>query len=304
MVKKISSTRVVTVSFLVDLSDIVINLIAAILSGSVVMITQALEGTVDLITSGFLLIGVRRSKRRPNKQHRYGYGRELFFWVLMATVSMFFLAGGLSFYLGLERFLNPHLIKHLPYALVTLVIGLVTNSYALMLSLRRLGAISQDLRAGIANIQLSSHIESKSTLVLDLMGTVASLLGIVSLLIYAYTGNPRLDGLGAMLVGIFGCGMAVVLMLEVKGYIIGRAVNPETEEAIIAATKSVRGVLDVLDLKTIHLGTEKVLVNLDVHFKRNLTAPEIDKLISQIKTQIKRTVPKAHYIQIEVELPQ
>lgn len=55
MQKRISSGKVVTVSLLVDLLDVILSLVMAILSGSVVMLAQVLEGVADLVSSGLLL---------------------------------------------------------------------------------------------------------------------------------------------------------------------------------------------------------------------------------------------------------
>jgi len=68
---KISAQKVAIVSFLVDISDIIVNLFFAILSGSVVMATQSLQGGSDLIASGLLVFGVNRSKKIANKKHPY-----------------------------------------------------------------------------------------------------------------------------------------------------------------------------------------------------------------------------------------
>lgn len=51
--KQVSARKVVFVSFLVDISDFVLNLLVAVLSGSVVMLSQALQGGSDLIASVF-----------------------------------------------------------------------------------------------------------------------------------------------------------------------------------------------------------------------------------------------------------
>src|SRR4051812_49164443 len=87
----VSARRVIITSFVVDLGDVLFNLAVAIYSGSVVMLAETLQGGADLLTSSLLLIGLQRAGRRPNKQYRFGHGRELFFWVLMAGVAMFML---------------------------------------------------------------------------------------------------------------------------------------------------------------------------------------------------------------------
>ena len=85
--KKISAKKTVITSFLVDLWDIVMNVIVMIITGSVVMLAEAVEGASDLVASGALLIGLRISKRRANKQHPFGYGKALFSWTLISVRS-------------------------------------------------------------------------------------------------------------------------------------------------------------------------------------------------------------------------
>ena len=53
--KRISAGKAVTTSFLVDLGDIILNAIVMTITGSVVMLAEALEGGSDLVASGLLL---------------------------------------------------------------------------------------------------------------------------------------------------------------------------------------------------------------------------------------------------------
>ena len=48
---KISSKRAILTSFLVDLGDIALNVTVMIITGSVVLLAEALEGGSDLVAS-------------------------------------------------------------------------------------------------------------------------------------------------------------------------------------------------------------------------------------------------------------
>src|SRR5687767_15948899 len=83
---KISSKRTILTSFLVDLGDIALNVTVMIITGSVVLLAEALEGSSDLVASGLLWIGLHMSKKRPDKKHPFGYGKALFSWTLLSAV--------------------------------------------------------------------------------------------------------------------------------------------------------------------------------------------------------------------------
>lgn len=300
--KRVSSNLVVLVSFTVDLLDIVLSLGAAILSGSVVMLAQVLEGVSDLISSGLLLVGLSRSKQKADRDHPFGFGRELYFWALLSGIVMFAVTASLSIYFGYDRFLHPHQISNINLALIVLAVTILTNGFAFYLSLKRLLRNRNFLQV-IRIFLNSSLIETKATFVLDLMGVTASVLGILALLIYQITGDLRFDGLGAILMGVVLALLAFILLLGIVDLIVGRSASLETEEKIKEAALKTPQVHEVLGIKTLHIGPERLLVNLDVHLKHNLTTVEIEGLIDKIKEDIRKEVPEVKHIQVELETP-
>src|SRR5688572_7861688 len=162
--KRISAAKTVTTSFFVDLADIILNVIVMIITGSVVMLAEALEGGSDLVASGALLIGLRISKRRADKKHPFGYGKALFSWTLISALIMLVFASGLSFYFGLQRLLNPQAIKSIYLAYGALCISIITNGYSLTLSTRRL-LHKEDLKNLLQVSLKSTHVETKNTFI-------------------------------------------------------------------------------------------------------------------------------------------
>ncbi|HEY1074365.1 MAG TPA: cation diffusion facilitator family transporter [Patescibacteria group bacterium] len=302
MQKPVSSRRVVLTSFVVDLSDVLLNTFIAVVSGSVVMASEALQGLADLLTSGLLLIGLKQSRRRANKSHRFGYGREIYFWTLMSGIMMLTLTAGLSFYFGLNRFFHPEPIDKTPLALGVLLIGLATNAYACYLSYQRLHAFHPRQKLW-KTFQYSDLIETKATFILDSMGALAALFGFLSLGLFAITGNSRFDSVGAMLIGVLIAVLSFFLILEVKDLLVGRAASPELEEKIRESALSIKGVQHILDLRTMYLGTERLLVNLEIHVKDNLTTDQIEQLTDAVKHRIKQRIPSVKHIQVELESP-
>lgn len=300
--KTVSAKKVIIVSFAVDFLDILFNLIVAIISGSVVMLTQVLEGISDLAASGILLIGFNRSLKREDKIHPFGYGREIYFWALISALITFGVTATVSIYFGFERFMNPKPLHSLGLAFTVLVITIFTNGYAFFLSLRRLMK-RRKLKYIVQIFYKSSLVETKTTFILDFIGTIASFLGLIALLIYSITGDYRYDGLGGMIIGVaVGIG-AVFLIIGIRDLLVGRSASAEIEAKIRSAAMNVDEVKDVLNIKTLHVGSEKLLVDLDVHMEAKLTTRELEKLIDKIKQEIRQEVPTVKYIQVELETP-
>lgn len=272
------------------------------MSGSVVMLAEVLQGAADLITSSLLLLGLRRSERRANRHYRFGHGRELFFWVLMAGMAMLVLTATLSVWFGLQRVLHPDPIDHIWLAYGALTVGFITNVYALRVSIRRLRGAHVGPNVW-QRFRHSSLIETKATLVLDLLGSVSALVGFMALAAYELTGYSAFDGIGSIIIGLATAVLAAMLISAVKDLLVGRSATTDIELAIRKAALEVDGVDRVLDLRTMYLGSERLLVNLEVHLRGGLETRQIEQLIDEIKRHIKRRAPIVHHIQVELETP-
>ena len=298
--KRISAKKTVITSFLVDLADIILNVIVMIITGSVIMLAEALEGGSDLVASGALLIGLRISKRRANKTHPFGYGKALFSWTLISALIMLIFASSLSFYFGLKRFLDPQEIKSIYLAYGALCISIISNGYALTLSARRL-LHKQKFRDIIQVFLKSTHVETKNTFILDLTGTMAAVLGLISLLLYQLAGLQHFDGLGGMIIGVIIGFSSIVLIWGVKNYLIGKRAAPGIEKKISEAALQVKEVKEIGNVATMYLGSEKLLVHLDICVQNISDVKDVEKVVEKVKEQVKKDVPIVYSIQIETK---
>ncbi len=299
---RLTAHRVVIASFLVDLTDVVLNLIVAFLSGSVVMLTQVLEGLSDLAASGILLVGIVRSGRKSDRTHPFGYGREIYFWTLISALITFGITAMLSIYFGWQRVIAPHRIHDIWLVFLILAITVGTNGYAFFLSYKRL-LHKRHPRHIIRIFYRSSLVETKTTFILDFMGAIASIVGIFALVIYVATGDQRFDGIGAIVMGIAIAIGSIFLIAGIRDLMVGRSASAEIEVKIRQAALKVDEVSSIVDLKTLHVGSDKLLVNLDVHMKARLTTYQLERLIDKIKKEIRQEVPSVKYLQVELETP-
>lgn len=298
--KNISADRVVWTSICVSLLDVLLNIGIAMLTGSVIILAEALQGFADLTTAGLLAIGLRRSKRRANTRYNFGYGREIYFWTLLAGIVMVTVTATLSFRFGIERFFNPQDIYYTTLAYTMLIFAIGTNGYACSLSYRRL----HETHPGQfiwKTFLYSDRIETKATFILDLMGTLSAVSGLLSLILYGLTGDGRFDGLGAMVIGLTTAVLAILLVLGVKDFLIGRSASNELVDKIRTSALELKEVAKVLDLRTMYIGTDKLLVTMEVNVSQNLQTPDIERLIDRLKAHVKKDVPSIDHVQVEIE---
>ena len=298
--KIISIDRVVLTSFLVDLSDVLISFLGALLTGSVTMISQALQGFSDIFSSGLLLFGNKRSKLPLDQIHPYGYGRETFFWALMSGLITFSITATISIYLGYQRFLQPETIKNLPFALFALVFSIFSNGYSCFISYKKLAG-KHKASTVLQTFFNSPLIEVKTSFILDFMGTVAAVFGMAALVIYKYTNDLRFDGIGSMLTGLALAFFSYFILIGAKDLLIGKSASTKVIQKIMDAVMSFEQVTTIMDIRTLIIGTRKILIDLEINVIDELNTPELEKLIDNIEEEINRNLEITSFIQIELE---
>ena len=64
------------------------------------MIAEGIHSLVDTGNGGLLLLGLKLAKRKADRKHPFGYGKERYFWSLLAAVSIFASGAMFAFYEG------------------------------------------------------------------------------------------------------------------------------------------------------------------------------------------------------------
>src|SRR6476646_9970212 len=98
----------ITAAILTNVAIALTKLIAAAITGSSAMLSEAIHSVVATGNGGLLLLGIRASRRTPDVEHPFGHGRELYFWSLIVAIAIFAVGCATSVYEGITHLVSPH----------------------------------------------------------------------------------------------------------------------------------------------------------------------------------------------------
>ena len=300
MASQISSRRVLTVSFLVDVFDVLSNLIVSIYTGSAVVFSEMAQGLADSSGSALLVIGERRAKRPEDAEHPMGYTREAFFWGLLSAVVMLVVGAGLSAWQGYRQLVDPEPLETPILAVAVVALAVVTNSYAVSLSLRKLSMEAGGLRAAFRNME---EPLVKSALLRDVIGTFTSIVGLAALLLYQWLDMLVFDALGALVAAAMMVVASLVLIGQARALISGQALPPGALERLRATIVNTPGVVALNGLSAIYSGTSQVVVDADLDLDEDLDTVQIESLLDLLEERVRRVMPDTAKFRVALNSP-
>src|SRR4051794_16087058 len=97
------SRRTVLVALGANAAIALAKLVGGVIAGSSALLSEAAHSAADTMNQIFLLVSLRFSRREPDVEHPFGYGKERFFWSFMAAVTIFVSGAVFSALQGIER---------------------------------------------------------------------------------------------------------------------------------------------------------------------------------------------------------
>ena len=146
------SKSTVLLAFAVNLVIAIAKTAAGLLTLSSAMLAEAAHSWADTTNQMFLLFALKRSRRPADTTHPFGYGKERYFWSLLAAVGIFVTGALFSIYQGVEGLLHPHREvsgREFVVSYVVLGVAFLLEGSSLAKALRQLNGEARILRRGL-----------------------------------------------------------------------------------------------------------------------------------------------------------
>ncbi len=217
--KRENLSRYVWLSILAAVSTIALKAAAYFFTGSVGLLSDALESVINLVAAVIALLVIKIAAQPPDDDHAFGHDKAEYFSSGIEGVLIFFAAFGI-FYSAVPRLFVPQSLENIGIGLsITLVATLINLIVGLIL-----------IRAGRQHHSIVLEADGRHLLT-DVWTSVGVVLGVV---IVGLTGWFALDPIIALLVAlnIFWTGLQLIRRSALG--LMDTAVSTETQEKIEA----------------------------------------------------------------------
>ncbi len=304
-----ASPKAIIAALAANLGIAVTKLVAFALTGASSMLAESIHSLADSGNQGLLLLGSKRAKRPPDDDHPFGFGRERYVYAFIVSVVLFSVGGLFALYEAYHKFHDvraghPNELLTSRWWWVALV---VLGAAIVMEGLSFRTAVSESNRTRGDEgwwdfIRNAKAPELPVVLLEDLAALVGLVFAFLGVGLTKLTSSGYWDVAGTAAIGLLLVTVAIVLAVETKSLLLGEAADKPNQAMIRAALLAEERVLEILSLRTVHVGPEQILVACKIAVTPTDSARDITDTINSAEVGIRTAVPEAVFIYIEPDL--
>ena len=274
--------------------------VAAGITGSSAMLSEAIHSVVDTGNQTLLLYGLKKAARPADDDFPFGYGKEIYFWSFVVAILLFALGAGISIYEGIHHILHPAEISDPTINYIVLSLAFIFEGFALFFAVKEFWKVKG--RMGVLEAVKKGKDPSLFVVLFEDSAAMAGLvIAFIGILLAQITGNAIWDGIASVTIGTILGLTAIWLAIETKGLLIGERADRETVNGIRDIIIDHNAIESTNEILTLQMGPYYVLVNVSVVFKRGLKTGQVETAIALIDNQIKNKFPYVKRVFIEAE---
>lgn len=293
------STRVVLAALAGNGAIALAKFIAAGLSGSTAMLTEAIHSLVDTGDQLLLLVGQKRGKRPPDETHPLGYGMETYFWSFIVALMVFVLGGVLSIYEGVRHILRPEPVVSPFISLGVLAVAAVFEGASFRVGYREYKRVIRGAPLRLWGFIRTSKDPSLVSVLLEdsaaLIGIGLAATGVIAASLFKIAWA---DGAASIAIGLLLTAVAFILANETRSLIAGESVAPVVMDRLKATLARIDCIMRLDEITTLHLGPGAILVALTLAFRPNSTTQMVDTAIADITRCLQEADGRVAYVYV------
>ncbi|MBO1332986.1 cation diffusion facilitator family transporter [Streptomyces sp. VRA16 Mangrove soil] len=274
--------------------------VGGLIAASPALLSEAAHSVADSLNEVFLLAALRRSRKPADPKHPFGYGKERFFWSLLAAVGIFVMGGCFSFFQSFEAFTSgggqEESRTGYVAGLVVLGVALVAEGTSLVRAVLQVRSQPGD--------GIGSDPALRTVLAEDSTAVAGVLFAAAGMTLHMVTGRIEWEAGASLVIGLLLVYVAYGLGRSARDQLIGEA-DPKLRHDIQQLLEAQDEIDYVAALHTMRLGTDSTLVAARIDLTPGIDSERFELASERIKRAVRERWPEADQVFLDVvEAPQ
>jgi len=299
-----STQRVaVLVALAANLAVAAAKLGAFLITRSSALLAESLHSLADSANEILLLVGARRSSRPADRRHPFGHARFRYVYAFLVSLTVFWIGGVFAVVEGIAHLASSEPIEDPRWAFGVLAIGALLDGWSLRTTLRS-GRSAKGLMSWRQLVRVTKAPELIVIFLEDLGALIGIFIAAIGVGLATITGVVVWDAIASIAIGLLLMAIGLVVNRETQSLLLGESATAEVETRIRDAIATTAGIDGVVNLRTIHLGPDDLVIAAAITVDGATDATAIAKSIVDAEASVRAAIPfrTVIYLEPRVEL--
>jgi cation diffusion facilitator family transporter len=220
-----------------------------------------------------------------------------YFWSLLAAVGIFVLGAGFAAYQGISALVHPGETGPPFWSFVVLGAASVFEGASFVRALWQLRAEARAADTAVANhLRHDADPALRAVVFEDGVALVGLVLAALGLTLDELTGSHVWDALASLAIAVLLVIIAIGLGRQNAEHLIGKAVSPEMQRGIVDLIGHADGVDAVIELLTMRLAPDQVLVAARIDLSDGFSPDELEEAADEVERRIREEFPEVRHV--------
>jgi divalent metal cation (Fe/Co/Zn/Cd) transporter len=222
-------------------------------------------------------------------------------YAFLVSLTVFWIGGVLAVIEGISHLGSREALGDTTWAFAVLGIGAVLDGWSLRTTIRS-GRSSKGALSWKELLRVTKAPELIVVFLEDLGALIGIGIAFVGVSLTTLTGDGAWDAIASILIGILLMAIGLIVNRETQSLLIGESATPEVVTAIHDAIAGTVGIERVVELRTIHVGPDDLVIAAGIVVDATLDAKDITQSIVAAEARVRDVAPFRTVIYLEPRL--
>jgi cation diffusion facilitator family transporter len=263
---------------------------ASAITGSSAMLAESLHSLADSVNEILLLVGARRSRRPADTQHPFGHARYRYLYAFVVSLTVFWMGGVLAVIEGVSHLAAREPLLDPRWAFAVLGLAAILEGWSLRTTVLA-GRPTKGALSWRRLLQVTKAPEIIVVFLEDLGALIGIGIALLGVTLATVTGQGVWDAGASIAIGVLLMSIGLIVNRETQSLLVGESATVEVVAAIRQAIATTDGIEGVVDLRTIHVGPDDLVVAAGITVDASRNATDIAQAILDAEERVRGVAP-------------
>jgi cation diffusion facilitator family transporter len=277
----------IAIAFIANVLVAAAKTVAAMITGSSSLRTEAVHSWVDVGNEGFVVAAARTARRGADERHPLGYGRASYVWSLFASLGMLLAGAVVGVWQGIRQLSDADVANQYLVGYIVIAVSFVLEGYSFLQTVHKVKKDAKEMGRELFHQAFrTSNSPMRAVFTEDFTALISLAIAALGMLLHQITGAAVYDATGSILIGVVMAIAALTLIARNGRYLSGETITAEQRGRVLASIRANPEIERITFVHAEFIGPDRLLLIAGVAINGERSQAELATVLRELERRM------------------